>query len=360
MKKIFKQNFYKKKIVVTGHTGFKGSWLTLWLKTYKAKILGISNKILTNPNHFKELKIKKNISEKKIDIKNLNKLKNTVKKFKPDYLFHFAAQSIVSKSYKDPIDTWQTNTMGTINVLETLKSFKHNCVVIIITSDKCYKNFEIKRGYTEEDMLGGNDPYGGSKAAAEIGIKTYFESFLKNKKNIKISVARAGNVIGGGDWTSDRLIPDCVKSWSKKKLVKIRNLQSTRPWQHVLEAVYGYMLLSCKLKKNDNLNGSAFNFGPQNKSNYSVSSVLSQAKTNWGDARWLHKKNLKNFGESNLLKLNSNKAKKFLNWECVLNFKETIGLTINWYKNFYNKDYRSVEDLSIKDLEYYKKKIKIL
>jgi len=357
---ILKKNFYKKRIVVTGHSGFKGSWLTLWLKTYNAKIMGISNKILTSPNHFEELKIKKKINDKKIDIKNLNKLKNTIKKFKPDYLFHFAAQSIVSKSYEDPIDTWQTNTMGTLNVLETLKSFKHNCVAVIITSDKCYRNFEIKRGYSENDILGGNDPYGGSKAAAEIGIKIYFESFLKNKKNIKIGVARAGNVIGGGDWTSNRLIPDCIKSWSKKRIVKIRNLNSTRPWQHVLEAVYGYMLLSTMLKKNTNLNGQAFNFGPKNKSNYSVNSVLFHAKKKWNNAKWINKKKPKSFGESSLLKLNSNKVKKALRWECVLNFSETIGLTINWYKNFYNKNYKSVEDLSIKDLEYYKKKAKIL
>lgn len=360
MQNNLKNNFYKKKIVVTGHTGFKGSWLTLWLKTYGANIMGISNEILTNPNHFKELKIRENINDKKLNIKNLKKLKKTILNFKPDYIFHFAAQSIVSKSYEDPIGTWETNTMGTLNILETLRTFKHNCVAVIITSDKSYRNFEIKRGYLENDILGGNDPYGGSKAAAEIGIRIYFESFLKNKKNIKIGVARAGNVIGGGDWTNNRLIPDCIRGWSKNRPVIIRSLKSTRPWQHVLEAIYGYMIFACRLRKNSLLNGHAFNFGPKNRNDYSVNSVLLQAQKNWKNAKWVFKKKHKNFVESNLLKLNSNKAKKYLNWECGLNFNETIDMTINWYKNFYNKKYKRVLDISIDDIKYYKKKLKIL
>ena len=243
-KKIFKN----KKVIVTGHTGFKGTWLSLWLNTMGAKVLGISKNIPTDPSHFKSINLKKKIKNSKINICNYNKLSNVFKKYQPDFVFHLAAQSLVKKSYLNPIETWHSNTIGTLNVLESLKQIKKKVYVVIITSDKSYKNLEISRGYKEDDLLGGKDPYSASKGSAEFAIQSYIKSFFSNKKNnVFISVARAGNVIGGGDWSTDRLIPDCIKSYSNNKVAAIRSPNSTRPWQHVLEVIYGYLTLASKI-----------------------------------------------------------------------------------------------------------------
>ena len=213
-----KNIFRNKKIIITGHTGFKGSWLTAWINLLGGKILGISNGIVSNPSHYKLLNLETKIINKNIDIRNLNKLKKIIKQYQPDFVFHLAAQALVKEAFKNPLKTWSTNTFGTINVLESLRQLKKKCSVVIITSDKCYENLEIKRGYHENDKLGGMDPYSASKASADIAIKSFVNSFFSHKNNkVYIATARAGNVIGGGDWSSDRLIPDCVKSWSKKK-----------------------------------------------------------------------------------------------------------------------------------------------
>ena len=352
------KNFWKnKKVLITGHSGFKGTWLTLMLSKLGANIYGYSNYKSNFAKGYK-INLPYQINERIDDILNLKSLKNFLIKSKPHIIIHMAAQPIVSLSFYKPKETILVNTLGTLNILDFASEIKSLKSIIVVTTDKVYSSNSKK--FIESDPLGGDDTYSASKAAAELITNSYKSIYNFRNKKIALATVRAGNVIGGGDWTSNRLIPDCIKSWSKKRFVKIRNLHSTRPWQHVLEAVYGYMLLSSKLKKNTNLNGQAFNFGPKNKSNYSVNSVLLHAKKKWNNAKWIHKKNPKSFGESSLLKLNSNKVKKALGWECVLNFSETIGLTINWYKNFYNKNYRSVEDLSIKDLEYYKKKAKIL
>ena len=236
MNKIFKN----KKILITGHTGFKGTWLTFWLKNVGANICGVSKDIPTNPSFFKTLKLKNKIINHRIDIRNLPALKKIVKNFKPDFVFHLAAQSLVKKSYYDPTNTFTTNTIGTCNLLESLRYLKNKCNAVIITSDKSYKNIEILRGYKESDQLGGYDPYSASKGCAEFIIQSYIKSFFKKKKNIRIGITRAGNVIGGGDWSDDRIVPDCFKSWSLNKKVLIRNPNTTRPWQHVLEVISGY------------------------------------------------------------------------------------------------------------------------
>ena len=332
---IFNKNFRNKKIIVTGHTGFKGSWLTLWLTLLKAKVLGISKNIPTKPSHYQSINLSRKIKNVKLDLKDLDKLKKIFKSYKPDFIFHLAAQSLVNKSYQSPIDTWQTNTIGTINVLESIRQLKKPCVAIIITSDKSYKNLEISRGYHEDDLLGGYDPYSASKASAELAINSYLKSFyLSQNKKIKLGIARAGNVIGGGDWSQNRIVPDCIKAWSSSKSVVIRNQKSTRPWQHVLEALSGYLILAIKLKHSPKLNGEAFNFGPNNNVIKNVKSLISTMQNDLGKIKI--KKNKKNiFFESKLLKLNSNKAKKILKWKCILNFNETIKMTVLWYKNFY-------------------------
>ena len=356
MKFPFNNIFQNKKILITGHTGFKGSWLTVWLKILGAKVVGISANYSSTPSHYQLLNLKKKVLSKSLDIRNLKILKKFVKKIQPDFVFHLAAQSIVRFSYENPTQTWSTNTIGTVNILESLRQLKKKCVAVIITSDKCYENLEIKRGYHENDRLGGNDPYSASKASADIAIRSYISSFFSHKKNkVLIATARAGNVIGGGDWSPNRLIPDCVRSWSKKKKVIIRSPHSTRPWQHVLEVIYGYITLAINLNKNSTLHGEAFNFGPSNHQNYKVVSVLKLMKEYWKNVSWkLHKNNNKLFKESSLLKLNSQKSKKILKWRSVLTFQENISLVTNWYKNFYLNS-KQVYKLTSSQIELYQR-----
>ena len=351
-----KKIFNKKKVVVIGHTGFKGSWLSLWLKILGAKVIGISINSLPGKSHFKAIKLQNKIKSIKIDIRNLKILKKTFKKYKPDYVFHLAAQSLVKKSYKDPIYTWTTNSVGTINVLESLRYLKKKCIAVIITSDKSYKNLEIKRGYRENDILGGKDPYSASKASAELAIQSYISSFFSLKKTkVIIGIARAGNVIGGGDWSEQRLIPDCVKSWSRNKKVLLRNPNSTRPWQHVLDAVGGYLKLAACLKINKKLHGEAFNFGPNDIKNYKVLFVVKLMKKYWKKVSWKITPRSKNsFYESNLLKLNVNKAKKKLKWKGVLTFKETINMVTTWYKDYYS-NHNTIYKTSFNQIKEYEK-----
>ncbi len=349
MKKFFKN----KTVIVTGHTGFKGSWLTLVLINLGARVVGISNDIPTKPAFFQILKLNKKIKDLRADVRDLKIIKKIFMRHKPDFIFHLAAQSLVKQSFKHPVNTFTTNFVGTLNILESLRELKKKCVSVIITSDKSYKNFEIDRGYKENDILGGEDPYSASKGSAELVIQSYCNSFFKGNKK-KIVVARAGNVIGGGDWSKDRLVPDCIKSWSKRKKVILRNPHSTRPWQHVLEAVFGYLTLAIKLSKNSRIHGEAFNFGPNNKDNKSVLNVVKEMKKSWKAVSWTIRKSRKAKYESKLLKLNSNKAKLKLNWTTNLNFKEMIKMTTNWYKNFYEKKENNFE-FSIKQILNYQK-----
>ena len=331
-----RKRFSGKKVLVTGHTGFKGSWLILILKFLGAKVVGVSDKLVTTPSHFQLIKNNINIKNYFCDIRNFNRLRKIINKEKPNFIFHLAAQSLVKKSYINPLDTWSTNLGGTINLLEILREFKKNCTVVLITSDKVYKNLETKRPYNENSTLGGYDPYSCSKSSADLAIQSYFKSYFIEKKNIRLAIARAGNVIGGGDWSRDRLIPDCIKSWSKSKKVNIRQPNSTRPWQHIIDIAYGYLILSYNLKTNKNLNHEVFNFGPDHKKNHTVNEVVTLMKKNWNKANWHYKKNKKQ-RESILLNLDSRKAYNKLGWKPVLKFEEVIKYTTIWYKEFYEK-----------------------
>lgn len=353
----FKKSFKNKTIIITGHTGFKGAWLSLWLNLIGAKVIGISRDIPTQPSLFECIKLKKKITHIKLDLKNLSKLKKIFIKYKPDFVFHLAAQSLVKRSYNDPVQTFQSNTIGTMNVLESLRHSKKKCVSVIITSDKSYKNLEIQRGYKEDDLLGGKDPYSASKASAELIIQSYLSSFFNSNSKNLVAIARAGNVIGGGDWSQDRLLPDCVKSWAQKSVANIRNPKSTRPWQHVFEALRGYLYLSLKLKHNSSLHGEAFNFGPKISQNKSVLELVNQSKKSWKNIRWKIVKTKTHKYESKLLKLNSNKAKLKLKWKPVLSFSETIQMVINWYKFYYFKK-KNLLDFSKNQLINYMKKVK--
>tara|TARA_B100000963_G_scaffold46529_1_gene34873 strand:+ start:5382 stop:6434 length:1053 start_codon:yes stop_codon:yes gene_type:complete len=350
MNKIFKN----KKILITGHTGFKGSWLTFWLKTLGAQICGVSKDIPTTPSLFNTLKLKNKIKDYRVDIRNLTTLKKIVKNLKPDFVFHLAAQSLVKKSYLDPTSTFLTNAIGTCNLLESLRYLKNKCNVVIITSDKSYKNLEILRGYKETDELGGHDPYSASKGCAEFIIQSYVNSFFKKRKNIRIGITRAGNVIGGGDWSDDRVVPDCFKSWSSNRKVVIRSPNSTRPWQHVLEVISGYLILAKNLNKKYHLHGEVFNFGPKDSQDKKVKDVILEIKKNLPSFRWMIKKN-KSFYESNLLKLNSSKALKNLKWSNKLSFNKTIKMTAQWYETFYNK--KDIISFTKKQIKEFEKKL---
>ena len=345
----FNNLFKNKKVLITGHTGFKGSWLSLWLSTLGAKVYGISNNIPTNPSHFKLLEI--NFTEDfRFDISNTNKTLDSISNIKPDYIFHLAAQPLVSESFKDPIYTFKTNTIGTANILESVRQLKNKCIVVMITSDKSYDNLEIKRGYHEDDKLGGSDPYSGSKGAAELVINSYIKSFYKDG-NIRIGVGRAGNVIGGGDWAKDRIIPDIIRSLNNKEVLKIRSPKATRPWQHVLEALSGYLTLAYNLSLSESIHGQAFNFGPPPRSDYNVEQVLSELKKYFQNLEWDIVEN-KNFNESTLLKLDCSKAKQILNWESSMTFEETIQFTSDWYNRFMENG-SSIQQFSIDQIKYY-------
>ena len=327
------KNFYKnKKIVITGHTGFKGSWLTLIFLFLNSKVYGYSLK----PNKislFNVLSLKKKIKKNQFnDIRNTKKLENFIKQSNPDLIFHLAAQPIVSEGYVKPNYTWDVNVNGTLNLLKATEKLKKKCSVIIITTDKVYKD-EGKKHYSESSDLGGTDPYSISK----VGVEKLIEIFRRINRNnrISISVARAGNVIGGGDWQKNRLIPDLVKNNIRNKKTYIRNPKSTRPWQYVIKVLQGYLILGMKnyLSKNKKYE-TAYNFGPKSSECKSVKYVIKEFSKNW-DTRVIFGNNIKKFKEANYLFLNSKKAKKELNWQSLYSLKKSIRRTINWYKEFY-------------------------
>ena len=352
----FKKLFRNKKILITGFNGFKGTWLSLCLYLLGAKLYGVSLKSKQKNNHFNLLKRKIFIKEKYFDISNYNKTVNFIIKTKPDFVFHLAAQSLVFKSIQDPVFNWRTNVLGFLNIMIGLNKLKKKCIAVLITSDKCYKNLNKKILYNENDILGGIDPYSASKASSEILFKSFFETYIKNKnKALTVCTARAGNVIGGGDWSKKRLIPDCMKCWLSKKKILIRNPNATRPWQHVLEAVFGYLKLANEMKKNPKLNGESFNFSSNNIKNVSVLKFLKKIQNKDLNIKWKILKN-NNFYESRLLQLDNKKAKKLLNWSSKLSFDETVNLVVEWYKQFKNNK-KKIFDTSQKQINFFFKKI---
>lgn len=353
---MFGDIYKKKEVLITGNTGFKGSWLTTWLLKLGANIVGVSKDIPTNPSMFEELELKNKIKHYEEDIRDLSKMIKIISSEKPDFLFHLAAQPIVSTSYTDPIETISSNVIGTANILEALKISNHKCTAIIITSDKAYNNVEQVWGYTEDDSLGGKDIYSGSKAAAELIIKSYCHSFYKSENNnLKLAIGRAGNVIGGGDWAKNRIVVDCMNAWSKGEIVEIRSPEATRPWQHVLEPLSGYLNLGLELYKNKNLHGEAFNFGPRAEQSHTVEELLIDLSRYWN----LENKNDAykitgniTFHESKLLKLNCDKAYFYLNWKANLNYKDTVKFTSEWYYDFY-KTNKKIHEKTLEQIAVY-------
>jgi len=342
---MFQNTFEGKTVLITGHTGFKGAWLTAWLKLLGAKVVGIALDPSTTPSHFVAARLSEGIHDVRIDIRNREELISTITSAQPDFLFHLAAQPLVRLSYDNPSDTWETNVIGTLNVLESLRKIKKHCSAVIITSDKCYDNVEWVWGYRETDPMGGPDPYSASKGAAEILIRSYIKSYFCDGKNqVRIASARAGNVIGGGDWAPDRIIPDCVKAWSCNDHVELRNPYSTRPWQHVLEPLGGYLNLAAELYRRSELHGEPFNFGPQAQQNHSVLELVQQMSLHWDQVRWEDVSDkTKGPYESGLLKLNCDKALHYLSWHAVMGFEDTVRMTAEWYAAFYRDSKNTTE-----------------
>lgn len=354
--------FNNKKVLITGHTGFKGTWLTSWMLQLGADVFGISKDIPTQPSMFEELKLEEKITHYIQDIRDLKKVKEIVSQVQPDYVFHLAAQPIVSTSYADPIETMSSNVMGTANVLEALRVENIPCTAIIITSDKCYDNVEWVWGYKETDAVGGKDIYSGSKGAAELVFKSYFYSFFSRpESNVRVASARAGNVIGGGDWALDRIVPDSVKSWAENKKVEIRCPDATRPWQHVLEPLSGYINLAYELSQNADLHGESFNFGPNAEYNHSVKDLLEDLSKTWkygnpSDAYQITG-NIK-FHEAGLLKLNCDKALFHLRWLATLNYNELLSYTGEWYYEYYKNENHDMYNYTLNQIADYTNKAK--
>lgn len=348
-------DIYKnKKVLITGHTGFKGSWLSIWLKSLGANVVGVSKDIPTIPSNYNLFNLNKEINSNFFDILNYKKLKKIILDFKPDFIFHLAAQPLVMSSYNDPLETFKINTLGTLNLMNIIKDVNFNLTTILITSDKVYENIETNRGYKESDRLGGVDPYSASKSMTEIGISSYTNSFFNKKKNIKIGIARAGNVIGGGDWSSNRIIPDLMKSWNSNKILQVRNPQSTRPWQHVLEPLSGYLLFGKALYASKEFNGEAFNFGPKKNNIVTVESLIKTFSKHSNTLKWKSKINKSNFYyESKLLSLDCSKAKNLLNWEAKLNINLTVKLTYDWYNYFFNEQKTLPINFMLKQIDFY-------
>jgi CDP-glucose 4,6-dehydratase len=336
------KNYQGKKVLVTGHTGFKGSWLTAWLLKLDAKVCGLSDQIPTNPSMFVELGLDQKIEHHFCDIRDFKGVSKILTEFAPDYVFHLAAQPIVSVSYEDPLSTISTNVMGTSVLLEALRLWNQPCNVVVITSDKCYENVEWVFGYKETDHLGGKDIYSGSKGAAEVIFHAYYNSFFKNPKNkIRLATGRAGNVIGGGDWAKDRIVVDCMKNWADGKIVELRSPEATRPWQHVLEPLSGYLTLGSQLNSDNRLLGESFNFGPRSEQNRTVLELLTDLSQQWNfnkaEDAYSVTDNIP-FHEAGLLKLNCDKALFNLRWEANLSYKECVKMVGEWYYSFYKME----------------------
>jgi CDP-glucose 4,6-dehydratase len=334
----FEQVFKNKKIFVTGHTGFKGSWLITWLNLLGADVKGYA---LPPENTFDLYNIINGDSlchSVFADIRNTEKIKKELLDFQPDYVFHLAAQPLVIASYNDPVYTFEVNTIGTANVLDALRFLEKPCISVMITTDKVYHNYETGQAYKEEDRFGGYDPYSASKGAAELVIDSFKKSFFNPKKyeNHKksISVARAGNVIGGGDWSENRIIPDIVRALVSEQVISVRNPKAIRPWQHVLEPLCGYLTLAARQTENPATFADAFNFGPHLADNLTVQQITEEAIKIWGSGTYEVPETSNTLHEAGLLQLDITKAQNLLGWKPRNSAQEAIAKTIDWYRNY--------------------------
>ena len=331
---VFDHVFTKKRVLITGHTGFKGSWLALWLNSLGAEVCGYSDRILDDPSHFSLLNLADDIRHETGDICDRERLADVVTDFKPDIIFHLAAQALVHDSLRAPLTTIQANALGTATVMDVARDHSDLQALIMITSDKVYENKEWAWGYRETDQLGGKDPYSASKAAAELVISSFLRCYFNNTKTI-VAIGRAGNVIGGGDWAADRIVPDCVRAWGAGQAAMIRNPLATRPWQHVLEPLSGYMRLAeLALSGDARINHQAYNFGPKPEVTQNVQELLSSMTARWPGSCWTGETDPAKLAapEAGLLKLSCDKAHRELNWYPTWSYQDTVNHTVDWYR----------------------------
>jgi CDP-glucose 4,6-dehydratase len=326
--------FWKgKRVFLTGHTGFKGSWLSLWLEDMGAVVKGFSLEPYTQPNLFESVKVSSGIESEIGDIRDYEKLKSSIESFSPNIIFHLAAQPLVRDSYEDPLGTYETNVMGTANLLQASRGLPELKSIVIVTTDKCYENREWEWGYRENEAMGGYDPYSSSKGCAELVTSAFRRSFFQST-DVAIATARAGNVIGGGDWSKDRLIPDVLRSYNEGNQVVIRNPKATRPWQHVIEPLSGYLILAEELYDKGQAFAEPFNFGPKDEDCQSVESILNTINDNWAECPGWRLDDEANPHEARFLKLDISKAKDKLNWTPKWNLEYTIKRIVDWNKAF--------------------------
>jgi len=339
-----------KKVFLTGHTGFKGGWLSLWLNDLGADVKGYALAPVTTPSLFEEASVAENIDSEIGDIRNLDQLRNSMVDFNPDILIHMAAQPLVRLSYKEPVETYETNVLGTVKVLEAARSCPNLKAIVSVTTDKCYENKEWIWGYRENEPMGGHDPYSSSKGCAELVTSAYRRSFMQ-EAGIGLASARAGNVIGGGDWSDDRLIPDILRAFEKNEPVVIRNPKSTRPWQHVLEPLSGYLVLAQKLYENPNEYAEGWNFGPHDDDAKPVDWILDRMVGQWGEgASWILD-NGNHPHEAGYLKLDISKAKSKLQWRPTWHLEQTLEKIVRWHQAWRNKE--DMQALCLKEIQDY-------
>ena len=321
----------KKRILITGHTGFKGSWLVEWLLKYGSDVTGIALAPEVVPSHFDQLGLEKRIRHYIADVRDFDQMATIFRECQPEVVFHLAAQALVRRSYKDPKETFDVNVGGGINLLECVRVTESVESLVFVTSDKCYLNKELDRGYTESDELGGIDPYSASKASAELAFATFNNAYFSQRVGFSAASARAGNVVGGGDWSEDRIVPDCMRSLQQGNSISLRRPEATRPWQHVLEPLSGYITLAHRLLTSPATTRGSWNFGPDENSVHSVKDVVRECISNWGSniAIELHESDVH---EAGLLQLNCDKARHELQWSPRWDFKRTFQETTEWYK----------------------------
>jgi len=350
-----------KRVFITGHTGFKGGWLCLWLKKLGAEVTGYALPPITTPSLFTAAHVQDGMCSLIGDVANRERLANAMAEAKAEVVIHLAAQALVRYSYQHPVETYATNVMGTVHVLEAVRHCDSVRSVLVVTSDKCYENRERKAGYREDEAMGGFDPYSNSKGCAELVVAAYRQSFFTEQGRVAVATARAGNVIGGGDWSADRLIPDMVRAFCAGEAVCIRNPDAVRPWQHVFEALHGYLLLLENMMENPSAFSQAWNFGPEDADARDVAWIVKQFVSQWNsnlcDADWRIEREIGSLHEAHILRLDCSKARRELNWRPVLDFELTLQWIADWYRCYYSK--KDVLALSQRQLDEFQEMVSV-